>query len=96
MAGKQAKKAKQEDLAQFNYRLPGEAETYVAESREDPERDTKAVKARIAKEQEQADHQREDALASDDGGEGLSPYKGMSAPKTQKEVDDENTWMSAR
>lgn len=87
-----AKKVDQKDLAQFNYRLPGEPETYAAESREDPLRDTKKVEKRIDEEQKLADRQREQER--DDGG--LSPYRGMSAPKTQKEVDDENTWSTAR
>jgi hypothetical protein len=86
----------QKDLAQFNYRLPGEAETIGMESREDPNRDTKAVEKRINDEQKVREHQREDSRSSSEGGEGLSPMKGMSEPKTQKEVDDENTWSSAR
>lgn len=89
-------KTKQEDLAQFNYRLPGEPETYGMESKEDPKADLKRRRSEIADEEDAAKHRREDSLKAAEGGRGLSPNKGQSDPKTQKEVDDMNTWSEAR
>lgn len=91
-----SKKTEQENLPQFNYRLPGEVETLGHQSKEDPNADVDAVRDRIEKEQKRAEHLREDRLEDAEGGEGLSPNKGMSDPKTQKEIDDINTGSQAR
>lgn len=83
-----------EDLPQYNYRHPGEAETMGEEAKEstDPEADKQFEKDLKAQEK-QIKSQRE---LSRDPDTGLSPNKGMSDPKTQKETDDENTWSGPR
>ncbi len=86
----------QEDLAQFNYRHPGEPETIGTESKEDPDGDDKAATKEADAETKRLKHQSEDAREGSEGGEGVSPNKGMSDPKSQKEIDDENTHSPAR
>ena len=84
-----------EDTPQFNYRVPGEPETYAPESKElpDGEKRAKAVKSRVEKQQDHLDRQNE---LNRDPDSGLSPNRGMSDPKTQKQIDDMNTWSPGR
>lgn len=85
-----------EDTPQFNYRLPGEPETIGDESVEKPRGDVDAMREHIDKEQQRAEKLREYNREGASGGEGLSPNKGQSDPKTQKEIDDMNTGSQAR
>jgi hypothetical protein len=73
-----------EGSAQFNYREPGEAETVGTESKEDPDADSKAAKKAIKDETKRARKAREK-----DSGE-VSEMAGMSEPKSQEEIDQEN------
>lgn len=86
---------KPEETPQFNYRQPGEPETYAPESKELPEggKREKAVKDRVSKQQEHLDAQNE---LNRDPDSGLSPNRGASDPKTQKQIDDMNTWSPGR
>ena len=87
-----AEKKDPEDIPQFNYRHPGEPETLGEESKETPgDEDDKEVLEQIEDEQEAAEAQRE---AQSEGG--VSPNRGQSDPKTQKEIDDMNTSSEAR
>lgn len=81
-----------DDTPQFNYRQPGEPETYGMESKEDPDKRRKAVKKSIDAGEERAAKARE----ADVNETGVSSYKGTSPPMTQKQTDDENTWSPGR
>lgn len=78
--------SKQEDLPQFNYRHPGEPETLGTESKEDPDAE-KSGQRRFPK---------EGSAPKTKSEQGLSEMAGMSEPKTQEELDNENTWSPAR
>lgn len=74
---------KQEDLPQFNYRHPGEPETMATESKEDPKSGQRKFPS-------------EGSAPKTKTEQGLSEMAGNSEPKSQKELDDENTWSPAR
>lgn len=83
MASKKKDFGKQDDLPQFNYRHPGEPETFGTESKEDPDGGQRNFPV-------------EGSAPKTKTEQGLSEMAGMSEPKTQKEIDDENTWSGPR
>jgi hypothetical protein len=71
----------QKDLPQFNYRDPGEPETYSGKSYV-----TRG----------QSDFPAHGSRPKTRTESGISEMAGMSEPKTLKDVDDENTWSPVR
>jgi hypothetical protein len=71
----------QEALPQFNYRHPGEPETVMEESKETPGGQRDAKLGSAPKTRTE---------------QGLSEMAGMSEEKSQKDIDNENTWSPAR
>ena len=89
---KKSKGAKNADagspLPQFNYKVPGELDTIVPNSKELVDGDPEQV-AKDAEEELKTARKRREAEVNDGD---VSPYAGMSPPMTQLELDGENTW----
>lgn len=87
---KPSKAVDMNDIAQFNYRVPGEVETYMPTSKDQPGGDPK----KVAKDAE-AESDRLHAANKVEEGK-VSPNHGMSDPKSQLDTDRENAWSTAR
>lgn len=74
---------------QFNYRVPGEPETFGAQSKESPDGDPKAA----AKDAKAEAKQKAKARETEKGE--VSANAGMSDPKSQLEIDRENAHTGA-